>query len=167
MGLHLLEWCRNCYESWGEYRCSEIYWSVGWKFKACINSAFPSKWLPFQDDNASVHQARIVREYIARNHIKCMSWPPQSPDINIIENIWLHIKKKLNCKITRINSNEDLFSEIKRIWQDITTTFIKKLYKSLPKRILNVIRLKGNLTKYWGKYFLILSYILFIYPKFS
>ena len=109
---------------------------------------FPRNDYLFQDDNAPVHRARIVKEYTARNHIKCMSWPPQSPDINIIENIWLHIKKKLNSKITRINSNEDLFSEIKRIWQDITTTFIKKLYKSLPKRILNVIRLKGILTKY-------------------
>ena len=48
---------------------------------------FPRNDYLFQDDNAPVHRARIVKEYTARNHIKCMSWPPQFPDINIIENI--------------------------------------------------------------------------------
>lgn len=109
---------------------------------------FPNNNYLFQDDNAPVHRARIVKEYTARNGLKCMSWPAQSPDINIIENVWLYIKRKLQMRVNHINSPEDLFSEILRIWQSIDVMYIRSLYKSLPKRIQSVIRLKGHLTKY-------------------
>ena len=49
----------------------------------------------FQDDNAPVHRARIIEEYKRNNHINCITWPAQSPDLNIIENIWLRIKREL------------------------------------------------------------------------
>ena len=40
-----------------------------------------------------------------------MSWPAQSPDINIIENIWLHIKRKLQGRISnsRVENKDDLW----------------------------------------------------------
>ena len=40
------------------------------------------------------------------------------------------------------------FQEIYRIWQIIPLTYIKNLYDSIPRRIPNIIRLKGHLTKY-------------------
>ena len=49
----------------------------------------------FQDENAAAHRSRITQEYIARNIIEIMSWPTQFPDIKIIENIWLNIKRQL------------------------------------------------------------------------
>ena len=54
----------------------------------------------------------------------CMSWPSQSPDINVIENLWLYIKRKLQTKVTRIYSNNDLFREIQKIWQEVTVAHI-------------------------------------------
>ena len=41
----------------------------------------------FQQDNAPVHTARIVRDTL--NEIECeiMEWPPYSPDLNPIENL--------------------------------------------------------------------------------
>lgn len=109
---------------------------------------FPTGSYLFQDDNAPVHRSRSTMDYIARNHIKSMSWPAQSPDINIIENIWLYLKRKLQCRKSRINSNADLFREVQAIWMDITVDYVQSLYKSIPKRILQVIKLKGHLTKY-------------------
>lgn len=34
------------------------------------------------------------------------------------------------------------------IWQDITQKYVRNLYQSIPRRILQVIRLKGHLYKY-------------------
>lgn len=68
--------------------------------------------------------------------------------LNIIENLWLLIKRKLQTRVGRIGSKEDLFREIQDIWTSITTDYVRSLYRSIPRRLLSVIRLKGHLTKY-------------------
>jgi hypothetical protein len=77
---------------------------------------FPGNDYLFQDDYAPVNRARSTKEYVARKRLKNMSWAAQSPDLNVIENIWLYIKRKLEVRIHKINSNSDLFREIFRIW---------------------------------------------------
>jgi transposase len=109
---------------------------------------FPQNGYYFQDDNAPVHRARSTQEYVARNHINCLSWPAQSPDLNIIENVWLYIKRKLQTRTGWIHSRADLIEEIRRIWTTITPAYIQSLYRCIPRRIQHAIRLKGHLTKY-------------------
>jgi hypothetical protein len=96
-----------------------------------------------QDDNAPVHRARIVQQYKQENDIHSMSWPAQSPDLNIIENVWLHLKRELKKRLSHINTTADLEQEIGRAWTSITPNYVKQLYKSIPRRILRVIRSKG------------------------
>lgn len=43
------------------------------------------------DNNAPVHRANLVEEYITNNKMSTTSWPSQSPDLYINENIWLKI----------------------------------------------------------------------------
>lgn len=57
-------------------------------------------------------RARSTQKYVARNRINCLSWPAQSPDLNIIENVWLFIKQKLQSCIGTIKSKENLIEEI-------------------------------------------------------
>jgi hypothetical protein len=66
----------------------------------------------FQDDNAPVNRVRSTKECVARTRLKNMSWAAQSPDLNVIENIWLYIKRKLEVRMHKINSNSELFREI-------------------------------------------------------
>ena len=73
---------------------------------------FPDDQYFFQDDNAPVHRSRLLQGYRATNNLKCISWPVQSPDLNIIENIWLYIKRKLAYRHHVINSESDLFRKI-------------------------------------------------------
>lgn len=77
-----------------------------------------------------------------------MSWPAQSPELNMIENVWLYIKRKLQSHIHMINSPDELLQQTLQIWQDINLNYVRNLYESLPRRIQQVIRLKGHLTKY-------------------
>ena len=49
----------------------------------------------FQQDNAPVHTAYIVQD--ALNELECeiMEWPPYSPDLNPIENLWALLKAEI------------------------------------------------------------------------
>jgi len=49
----------------------------------------------FQQDNATTHTAQIVREFIADLGREIMIWPPCSPDLNPIENLWTLLKQKI------------------------------------------------------------------------
>ena len=102
----------------------------------------------FHGDNTLVHRSRVLQEQKAKNNLKSISWPAQSPDLNIIENIWLHIKRKLSYRHCVILSYGDLFREINKIWMDILPFSITNLYLSIPKRIMSLIRSKGHITKY-------------------
>ena len=62
----------------------------------------------FQQDNASWHALRIVMEYLDKNDIFTLYWPPQSPDLNIIGNIWHMITRKLHKNTKFIKSEQNI-----------------------------------------------------------
>ena len=72
-----------------------------------IAQHFPQGGYIFQDDNAPVHRARSTVAYKTQNHIPSLTWPAQSPDLNIIENLWLLIKRKLQARKNNINSSRN------------------------------------------------------------
>ena len=69
---------------------------------------FPDQHFLFQDDNAPIHRARDVENYKARNNIHSISWSAQSPDLNIIENVWLKLKRRLQHRVENIRIAAEL-----------------------------------------------------------
>ena len=57
-----------------------------------------------------------------------MEWPAQSLDLNIIENIWLYMKRELQK--SAIDILTDLLSQIQSVWRNIELDYIRNLYCS-------------------------------------
>lgn len=100
----------------------------------------------FQQDGASSHTAKTTKKWFGENNINVLSWPSSSPDLNIIETVWHEMKKRLRSSPQR--TLPDLKSKIQEIWNSLTPTFCESLVETMPKRILAVIRAKGDVTQY-------------------
>ena len=109
---------------------------------------FPTGGEIFQDDGASVHTANIVKTWKRKNGINTLPWPSYSPDLNPIENCWAVIEKKLQQHDLEIESEIDLKTRIRVLWQSLSISYIKQLYLSMPRRIRQVQVFKGHRTKY-------------------
>jgi transposase len=113
-----------------------------------VTKHFGSNTWYFQDDNAPCHRSRESEDWKHRNQIPQISWPPQSPDLSPIKNIWLLLKNKIKNRLFLIRNLADLKTQLMTAWNEVPLFYIQKLYASLPQRCREVLIQKGTITKY-------------------
>lgn len=110
-------------------------------------AAIPGIWRLMQD-NAPCHTAKAVKSFLERRRVELIEWPPYSPDLNPIENLWQWMKKKLETEFPICNSAEEIEARIFEIWRTITPELCAKYCENYGKRLLAVIEANGGYTKY-------------------
>lgn len=109
----------------------------------------------FMQDNAPVHRAHIIRDLLQELGLDIMEWPPYSPDLNPIENIWAIMKTIIINDHPELQNAPDndqtlcaLIQAAKEAWGSIEERVLKNLSNTMPNRVRAVIEADGWYTKY-------------------
>lgn len=110
--------------------------------------------LHVMQDNAPSHSAaRTIRELNERN-ISPVEWPPFSPDLNPIENVWKLMKDFVQNKYPDLGqgkqrSEEEIRRIIKEAWDEaVDADELENLIESMPRRIRDVYEANGGPIEY-------------------
>jgi len=102
----------------------------------------------FQQDNDPKHTSKKAMKCLNDLNMAVLEWPPQSPDLNPIEQVWGILKRKLGAYHSTPNSIHELWCRIECEWNKISREECVTLIDSMPSRIQSVLKAKGGYTKY-------------------
>ena len=89
-------------------------------------------------DNARCHTAQTAMAYLRDQNVTILEWPPQSPDLNPIENLWALLKSKLK-KISGFPRNRaELIERAQACWAQMEAEKVDNTLLSMPKRVQEV-----------------------------
>jgi len=100
----------------------------------------------FVHNNAPAHTAKLTAGCLRDLRLISLGHPPQSPDLNPIENLWFIMKKELHKNPA--TSIPDLKTKLLKIWTNIDGEVVKSCVLSMPKRLKTVLDQRGGHTKY-------------------
>ncbi len=100
------------------------------------------------EDSASVHTAKVSKEWRCMNSMETLAHPAYSPDLNPIEHVWKHLKVAINERPVRPKTVEEAEVALLEEWAKIDVDFINQLAESMSRRVQAVIEVKGHHTKY-------------------
>ncbi len=114
-----------------------------------IKALFPRRHFWFQQDGAPCHTSRASTDFIKEkfpHHIPKQDWPPNSPDLSPIENLWDIIDKKVKAR--KASSMSELKDFVMEEWEQIETQLLRNLLGSMTERFQACIDCEGEWTDY-------------------
>ena len=119
----------------------QILKNVGFTF---LETQCGQNWI-LQQDNARQHIAKSTQSFFQETNTTTIQWPPYSPDLSLIENVWKIIKDDVYDG-PNANSMDDLWKKVQKYaqnWNDNKRTIFCKMQKKLTERYLDALEEKG------------------------
>lgn len=115
------------------------------KFVPWVRRQKKGRWV-FQQDNAPSHTARLSIAFFENMRVSVLPWPPYSPDLNPIENLWGLLKRRVDAR--RPSDVDELRVIAKEEWAAIPMEAVRNSIRSMPTRLTNVIESNGATIDY-------------------
>ena len=107
--------------------------------------SYNGKFILLQD-GASCHRSGPTRAFLAQKNIEVAPHCAQSPDMNPIEHMWGHLKKRVDERAPK--SLKHLKTILKEEYEKLPDTLLQNLCLSYPRRIRACYEAKGYNTSY-------------------
>lgn len=99
----------------------------------------------FQQDGARPHVSKSVHAYLSRKGVLrdgMESWPPYSPDLNVIEQLWAELDRRISDKAPQ--TQEQLRSAAQEAWSEIPMRTINNYVRSFGTKCSRVFAAGGE-----------------------
>ena len=88
------------------------------------------------------HTSGLAKQFFKDEKIETLLWPAYSPDLNVIENCWTVLKKKV--RLCKPKNKTELWKVVKSEWETISPEYCANLTRDWgTKRLAKVIKAKG------------------------
>jgi transposase len=108
----------------------------------------------FQQDNAPIHTAKKVKAMFKKpkwKNVTVIDWPPYRPDLNLIENAWVQLQRKVAMRSPKGKENVkkaivEAIAQMNK--EEPKTNYFHNLFASFPKRCQEVVDNNGFPTRH-------------------
>ena len=103
------------------------------------------QWYFLHDNDKKFHADKVQR-WLESKSVRCIDFPPYSPDLNPIENLWAVLAREVEKH--QCSTAEALKDCVAEVWQNACKPLMAELVASMPRRIEAVLQANGLHTKY-------------------
>jgi len=99
-----------------------------------MTTVYLSSDVYFLLDNAPCHKAQIISDCFLEydNEFTLLKWPPQSPNLNPIENLWNVVEREIRIMDAQPTNLQQLHDAIMSIWTELSEECFQHLVESMP-----------------------------------
>ena len=97
---------------------------------------------------APAHLARATTAYLNANNVNVVDFPPKSPDLNIIENIWDELNRRVRRTEAKPTTLNQLRAKVLFEWNKLPKNYVQRYVMSMRRRCLAVVNSAGCYTRY-------------------
>ncbi|KAL1274382.1 hypothetical protein QQF64_027196 [Cirrhinus molitorella] len=101
-----------------------------------------------QQDNATSHTARSVREFLHDSNVNVLPWPAKSPDLNPIEHVWDLLDRRVRARAIPPRNAQELAGALVEERGNISQQELTNLVQSMRRRCTAVLQAAGGHTTY-------------------
>jgi DDE superfamily endonuclease/Transposase len=97
-------------------------------------------------DNSPIHTSKGVTDWLDAKNVHRFDFPPYSPDLNPMENLWAWLKRQLDHDF--YENVQELQDAVLEHWKHVPLEILLALVDSMPRRLEAVRVNRGFKTKY-------------------
>jgi transposase len=86
--------------------------------------------------------------FLQQEAVQIIRWPAMSPDMNPIEHVWDFIGRNINQRNPKCQNIDELRTAILQEWQQFPQERLRRLVRSMTRRVAELHNKCGGYTRY-------------------